>query len=108
MTGIAICGFNWFKDGTLHKDLDTWFLKGIELGYKRFMLMLPRAHLKTTYIIAYMVNQILNDQETRILYRMSSASNAEKTLSSVIEILSPSNAVLGTLLPRVCAEPQGP
>lgn len=105
MTGVAICGFDWFKHGTLHKNVDEWFLKGRELGYKRYMLMMPRAHLKTTYLIAYMVNRILNDPEVRILYRMSSASNAEKTLASVIEILGPSNEVLRHFFPNSVLNP---
>jgi predicted phage terminase large subunit-like protein len=43
--------------------------------------------LKTTYIVAYIVNQILNDPETRILLRMASADLAENTCGLVTEIL---------------------
>jgi len=104
-TGLYICGFDWLDHGTLHSDIDEWFLKGFELGFKRFLIMLPRAHLKTTYFISYMVNQVLADSETRMLYRMSSASNAEKTLSSVIEIMSPQNEVLSHFFPHAILDP---
>jgi predicted phage terminase large subunit-like protein len=68
--------------------------------------MISRGFLKTSYIIAYMVNQILNDPEVRILYRMSSASNAESTLDSIATILSPSNPVLAHFFPYAVLDPK--
>ena len=86
-TGLFICGLDWFGRGTFHRNLDTWFRTGLARNYRRFLVMTPRGHLKTSYFgIAYMVNLILNDPEIRILYRMSSAANAEKTLAAVTEI----------------------
>lgn len=87
-TGLFICGLDWFGRGTFHKSLDTWFRTGLANNYRRFLVMTPRGHLKTSYFgVAYIVNLILNNPEVRILYRMSSAANAEKTLSAVTEIL---------------------
>ena len=90
-TGIWICGFDWFINSELHHALDEWFMRGLESGARRFVAMTPRDHLKTTYFgISYMTWLILNDPEVRILYRMSSATEAEKTLSSISEILKTS------------------
>jgi hypothetical protein len=44
-TGIFICGFDWFKKGRFHRDIDTWFQEGVASGFKRFVLMWPRGHL---------------------------------------------------------------
>ena len=93
-TGKFICNLGWFDKGDLHRDLDTWYRTGLSRGYRRFLVLTPRGHLKTSYFgIALMVNLILNNPEIRILYRMSSASNAEKTLSAVTEVLLGSNGM---------------
>jgi predicted phage terminase large subunit-like protein len=91
MTGIVICGFDWLKNSKLHYALDRWFTQSLVSGRRRFLAMTPRDHMKTTYFaISYMVNLILNDPEVRILYRMASATEAQKTLNSIINILSSS------------------
>jgi predicted phage terminase large subunit-like protein len=92
-TGVWICGFDWFLRGRFHKDIDRWFREGMNQGFKRFLLMWPRGHLKTTYIVAYIVNTILNDPETRILLRMASADLAENTCRLVTDILMSSEGM---------------
>jgi predicted phage terminase large subunit-like protein len=90
-TGIWICGFDWFINSELHHNVNRWFMKGLASGERRFVAMLPRDNLKTTYFgVSYIVWLILNDPEVRILYRMSSATEAQKTLRSVSEILKTS------------------
>lgn len=104
-TGVAICGFDWFKDSSLHTALDEWFMKGLSGGHRRFVVMTPRDHLKTSMFgIAYMTWLILNDSEVRILYRMSSATEAEKTLRSVSEILKTSE-LLAHYFPEKVLDP---
>ena len=86
-TGKWICGFDWFCKGRFHKDIDKWYRVGLEKGYTRFLMIWPRGHLKTTRIIATIVNRILNDPEDRILLRMSSGELSEDTCRAVAEIM---------------------
>ena len=86
-TGRWICGFDWYLKGRFHKDIDKWYKLGLSLGYNRFLMIWPRGHLKTTRLIATIVNRILNDPEDRTLIRMSSAELSEDTTRAVTEIL---------------------
>lgn len=93
-TGIVICGFDWLKDSKLHYAIDRWFVQSLDQGRRRFLAMTPRDHMKTTFFgISYIVNLILNDPEVRILYRMASGTEAQKTLNSVINIMQNSEAL---------------
>lgn len=93
-TGIVICGFDWLKDSKLHHALDVWFTNALNNGRRRFLAMTPRDHMKTTYFaISYMVNLVIKSPEVRVLYRMASATEAEKTLASVVSILSTSDTL---------------
>lgn len=92
-TGIWICGFDWFLKGRFHKDVDRWYRRGLELGYKRFLMMWPRGHLKTTYIMAMIINDIINDPETRVLLRMASGELSADTCRAVSEILMTSEGL---------------
>ena len=86
-TGKWICGFDWYMKGRFHKDIDKWYQIGLDKGYTRFLMIWPRAHLKTTRIISTIVNRILNDPEDRMLLRMSSAELSEDTCRAVSEII---------------------
>ena len=93
-TGIAVCGFDWLRDSKLHHALDLWFTNSLKAGRRRFLAMTPRDHMKTTYFaISYIVNLVIKNPEVRILYRMASATEAEKTLASVVSILSTSETL---------------
>lgn len=109
LTGVFICGFDWLKNSKLHYAIDRWFTKSLSEGRRRFLAMTPRDHMKTTYFaISYMVNLILNDPEVRILYRMASATEAEKTLSSVTNILSTKGGNLEHFFPESVFDPKVP
>ena len=104
-TGVWICGFNWFFNSSLHQNLDEWFMRGMSEGHRRFLVMTPRDHLKTSMFgVSYMTWLILRDPEVRILYRMSSATEAQKTLRSVSDILKTSE-VLAHFFPERVLNP---
>ena len=92
-TGIYICGFDWYKLGRFHRDVDKWYQIGLDKGYRRFLMIWPRGFLKTTRIISTVVNWVLNDPECRTLLRMSSAELSEDTCRSVTEILTTSQGM---------------
>lgn len=91
--GRILAGFDWFAND-LHEAIDTWHMKKRAEGCRRIMILLPRGHMKTFYFgIATMLWKILNDRESRILYVMSSCTQASKTLESITDILTSSDSL---------------
>ena len=92
-TGILLCGLDWL-DNPLHHAIDDWFTKKYHAGQRRFIILTPRGHLKTSYFgTAFLTWRALIDPEVRQLYMMASSKNAEKTLASVTETLANSENV---------------
>ena len=78
-----MCGLSWL-DNPFHHAIDAWFTKKYNAGSRRFVIMTPRGHLKTSYFgIAFLTWKALTDPESRTLYMMASSNNARKTLEAV-------------------------
>ena len=86
--GRILAGFDWFAN-PLHEAIDQWHMAKRAEGCRRILIMLPRGHMKTFYFgISTMLWKILNDREARILYVMSSCTQASKTLESLTDIFT--------------------
>jgi predicted phage terminase large subunit-like protein len=71
--------------------IDQWFMERYNAGKRRFMIITPRGHLKTSYFgTSFLTWRTLMDTEARILYMMASSKNAEKTLEAVKNIFATS------------------
>lgn len=82
-TGRLLCGFDKMSP-SLHKNIAEWFALKVAQGKRRFIIMMPRDHYKTTLFgISTMTWFILNNPEVRILYMMSSCVEASKKLDVV-------------------------
>ncbi len=89
-TGILLCGLTWLKS-PFHMAIDQWFMERYNAGKRRFMIITPRGHLKTSYFgTSFLTWRTLMDTEARILYMMASSKNAEKTLEAVTNVFSSS------------------
>ena len=88
MTGVLLCGLDWL-DNPLHRSMDKWFTDRYNNGSRRFIILTPRGHLKTSYFGTSLLTwRAINDEEARVLYMMASSKNAEKTLASVTSTLA--------------------
>lgn len=86
-TGVFLCGFTKLSSG-LHKPMADWLQKGLKDGHRRFFILTPRGHLKTTlFNQAYAIWRLINDPEQRLLMVMSSTELAEDKLSVVQQII---------------------
>jgi len=82
-TGILMCGLTWLNN-PFHKAMDEWFMTRYLAGKRRFIIITPRGHLKTSYFGTSLLTwRAMTDPEARILYMMASSKNAEKTLEAV-------------------------
>jgi len=71
--------------------IDQWFMERYNAGKRRFMIITPRGHLKTSYFgTSFLTWRTLMNPEARVLYMMASSKNAEKTLESVTNVFSTS------------------
>jgi predicted phage terminase large subunit-like protein len=87
-TGILLCGLTWLKN-PFHMAMDKWFMDRYNAGKRRFLILTPRGHLKTSYFGTSLLTwRTLGDTEARILYMMASSKNAEKTLEAVTNIFA--------------------
>ena len=87
-TGRLICGFDKLSP-SFHQNIAEWFAKKIADGKRRFIIMTPRDHYKTTLFgISTMIWFILNNPEVRILYMMSSCVEAAKKMGSIKDVLT--------------------
>ena len=83
-TGKYLLGFNWFSDSPYHYYISEWFVRKLKEGKRRFIIMTPRDHLKTSLFgISTIVWNNLRDPMMRTLYMMASCEQAEKTLRVV-------------------------
>ena len=90
-TGVLLCGLDWLNN-PLHRAVDDWFIKRYNAGSRRFLILTPRGHLKTSYFgTSFLTWRAITEPETRALYMMSSSKNAEKTLESVTATLMDSS-----------------
>ncbi len=91
--GIILGGFT-FLDNPFHRAVNEWFMTRLNSGRRRFVIMLPRNHGKTLLFgISLILWRLACDRNDRILYRMASTPNAQKTLKVVINALSTSDAI---------------
>jgi predicted phage terminase large subunit-like protein len=85
--GFYLCGYDKF-DSDFHRALDEWHLMKLDEGAKRFLIMVARDHLKTSYFgVSHSIFRMIRDPEERILYVMASASESTKTLRAVQRIM---------------------
>lgn len=92
-TGRILAGFDWFAN-PLHYAVDQWHMRKLDEGSRRLLILLPRGHMKTFYFgISTMLWRTLQDIESRVLYVMSSCTESAKTLSSVKDIYTSSDAL---------------
>lgn len=82
------CGslfFNYQKlNSDFHRAFQKWLLTNIANGENRFFVLLPRDHLKTSYLgCAFMLWLLIRDPDKRILYTMATRDQAQKTLSVI-------------------------
>ena len=78
-----MCGLTWLNN-PLHIAIDDWFTKKYNAGKRRFLIITPRGHLKTSMFGTAMLTwRALVEPESRVLYMMASSKNAEKTLEAV-------------------------
>ena len=84
--GRLIIGFDWFEN-PFHKHLADWFTARLAAGKKRFFIMTPRDHLKTSLFgISLLTWRALIEPEDRLLYIMANCTEAEKTLRVVRDL----------------------
>ena len=82
-TGIYLCGFGKL-DSMLHRAIDKWFVERMNAGKNRFLIMVPRGTLKTTYFgTSTIVWRNIRDREARTLLVMSAAIESAKTSDAV-------------------------
>ena len=90
-TGVFLCGLSWL-DNPLHLSINKWFMDRYNAGKRRFFVITPRGHLKTSYFgISFLTWRAITEPEARVLYMMASSKNAEKTLESVTNIFATKN-----------------
>ncbi|MHC4336013.1 MAG: hypothetical protein ACYSUV_20035, partial [Planctomycetota bacterium] len=83
-----MCGLDWLNN-PLHLAVDEWFTTRYHAGARRFIILTPRGHLKTSYFgTSFLTWRAINEPEARVLYMMASSKNAEKTLAAVTAALS--------------------
>ena len=77
--------FNFDKlSSQFHTALSEWLVKGIGEGHNRFLVMVPRDHLKTSLLsIATPTWLLLRNPNERILHTMATRREAQKTLSVI-------------------------
>lgn len=84
--GTLLVGYDWFEND-FHKLLADWFVHHVEKGSRKFIIMIPRDHLKTSMFgVCLLLWWALKNPEIRVLYRMANATNAEKTLEVVADL----------------------
>ena len=84
--GMYLCGFDKFNSD-FHHAVDEWHMKKLSEGKKRFLVMVARDHLKTSYWgIATPIWYALRSPEQRILYVMASSTESSKTLQTIERI----------------------
>jgi predicted phage terminase large subunit-like protein len=82
-SGRILCGFNKL-DNDFHRAISEWYTRKLAEGKKRFIIMTPRGALKTSLFgISNIVWRLINNPERRVMYVMSSATEAQKTLAAV-------------------------
>lgn len=85
--------YDWFEND-LHWLLSEWFVHNLSEGERRFIIMIPRDHLKTSLFgVCTILWLALRNPENRTLYRMANSTNAEATLEVVSEILENSENI---------------
>ena len=85
-TGRILLGFDWFAN-PFHKTLAEWFVKKLEAGKRRFLIMTPRDHLKTSMFgAATLAWRAIKEPEDRVLYVMANCTESEKTLRVVRDL----------------------
>lgn len=78
-----MCGLDWLNN-PLHRAIDSWFMGRYNQGKRRFIIITPRGHMKTSYFgTGFLTWRSLMDSEARMLYMMASSKNAEETLAAV-------------------------
>jgi hypothetical protein len=88
-----MCGLDWLAN-PLHIAIDTWFMDRYNAGKRRFIIITPRGHMKTSYFgISYLTWRAITEPEARVLYMMASSTNSEETLAAVQDTLASSNAI---------------
>lgn len=77
--------FNFDKlSSQFHSALSEWLVKGIDSGKTRFLVLVPRDHLKTSLFgIATPTWMLLRNPDERILHTMATRREAQKTLSVI-------------------------
>jgi predicted phage terminase large subunit-like protein len=91
--GRLIIGYDWFNND-FHRTLGEWFTRKYNEGAKRFLIMTPRDHLKTSMFgISTLVWRALVAPEDRVLYVMANCTESEKTLYVVREIFRTSDKI---------------
>ncbi len=71
----------------LHVAVTRWFQDRINAGKRRFLLMLPRGHFKSSvFSVAYPIWRLINDPESRILFVMSSSDMAAEKVGMIQEV----------------------
>lgn len=77
--------FNFDKlSSQFHNTLAEWFVKKIDAGKNRFLVLVPRDHLKTSLLsIATPTWMLLKNPNERILHTMATRREAQKTLSVI-------------------------
>lgn len=77
--------FNFDKlSSQFHNALSEWLVKGIDNGKTRFLVLVPRDHLKTSLLsIAVPTWLLIRNPDTRILHTMSTRREAQKTLAVI-------------------------
>jgi len=77
--------FNFDKlESGLHRAIEEWFLRHLRGGERRFLIMIPRDHLKTSYFSICVPSWLLlRDPNERILNVMAARRESQKTLSVI-------------------------
>lgn len=88
-----MCGLSWLAN-PLHIAIEDWFMKRYRAGQRRFIIITPRGHMKTSMFgTAFLTWRALTDPEARILYMMASSKNAEETLAAVQNTVESNEAI---------------
>ena len=85
---MILCGLDWLNN-PLHLAINQWFMERYNAGKRRFIIIVSRAHMKTSMFgIALQTWRCLVDPEDRLLYMMASKDNADETLALVKDVLA--------------------
>lgn len=85
--GRLLLGYDLFAN-PLHYNMAKWFTDRLNAGKRRFIIMIPRDHLKTSMFgVSLILWRLINDPEDRILYLMANSTNAEATLAVITDIV---------------------